>query len=682
MKSILTFSPILLLFTAVSCAETPAMPAPTQEQAPVKQTETQPETKPLLTEEDYIAEALKMMGLAAKDTEFKKDHRDDPYRLQMVQESLHKPLELPKVCDSIDEKWKTAGTITAALKIQIEQLGKWWALTNVPSADEQTPAFDMKTLDGCPEQLKTPLTHLLCAMDEAQKDLDTAFNKLSPDEKKYLIANVLPDLILAGDSIKDVFQVEAEKVELTMVPPEKNIPEIRGRDQTFPEEVEGLKLALKIDYAYVHKAVLRISSELDNFIEAAGRTDVSGAQSAEAPADAVTGGVLFYAETSHGVIIIGGKGENTYRREAALIIDIGGNDRYLCRAGGAIGMEKSAVSICFDLSGDDYYSCAEKFSQAGGLFGIGILTDLAGKDTYEAGHFTQGCGVFGIGVLWDKGQGDDYFSADHFCQGAGGWGIGILYNEAGDTRYFSRTFSQGLGLTLGTGALIDYSGDDYYIAAATIENSRPYSMSQGFGQGQRPIASGGVGTLLDRKGNDHYTAAFYAQGCAYWYGLGILIDDEGNDRYDAQVYAQGCGIHLSTGVLIERGGSDFYNCTFGGNAQGAAHDWAVGLLLDKNGSDVYVGRGNNQGSAITNAFALFIDNEGDDVYQTTKGGGQGYGGAARDSYSIGLFLDLGGNDFYSEEFMNTGCGNGNDKRWTKGEKGAGIDEDGKMKNGE
>ncbi|MBI5359369.1 MAG: hypothetical protein HZA48_02170 [Planctomycetes bacterium] len=682
MKTILAFPAILFLFTAVSCAETPAAPVLPQEQTVIKQTTPQPETNPLLTEDDYINEALKMLGLEQKDTEFKKDHRDDPYRLQMVQDSLHKPLELPKVCESINEKWKSANTITDALNIQIEQLGKWWDCAGTPVLDGPAPAFDMATLAGCPEELKVPLARLLGSMTEARKYMDAAFGKLSPDERKYLIANVLPDMILDGDSVKDDFQIEAEKVELTMLPPEKNIPEIQGRDEIYPEQVEGLKLTLKIEYPYMHIAALKVAGELDNFMAAVRQIDFSTMPTVQAPAEAVAGEVLFYAETSQGIIIIGNKGENTYYKDTALIVDIGGNDRYLARAGGAIGATDSAVSICLDLSGDDYYTCTKKFSQAGGLFGIGFLADLAGKDIYEAGHFTQGCGVFGIGILWDRGEGDDYYSADHLCQGAGGWGTGILYDEAGDSRYFSRTFSQGLGMTLGAGALIDDSGDDYYIAAATIMNDRPYSMSQGFGQGQRPIASGGIGTLIDSQGNDHYTAFFYAQGCAYWYGLGILMDNAGNDRYDAQVYAQGCGIHLSSGVLMEGGGSDFYNCTFGGNAQGAAHDWAVGLLLDKNGSDVYAGRGNNQGSAITNAFALFIDSEGDDIYQTTKGGGQGYGGAARDSYSIGLFLDLGGNDFYSEEYMNPGSGNGNGRRWIKGEKGAGIDEGGKMKNEE
>jgi len=198
-------------------------------------------------------------------------------------------------------------------------------------------------------------------------------------------------------------------------------------------------------------------------------------------------------------------------------------------------------------------------------------------------------------------------------------------------------------------------------------------MSQGFGQGNRPIASGGVGTLIDYQGNDHYSAYYYGQGCAYWYGLGILIDNNGNDRYDAQVYAQGCGIHLSTGVLIDRNGADFYNCTYGGNAQGAAHDLAVGILVDKNGTDTYVGRGNNQGSAITNAFALFIDSSGDDVYYTSAKGGQGFGGSARSYGSMGIFLDLGGNDFYSEQYLNEDAKTGNNKKWLRGDKGVGID---------
>ncbi|MEW6027066.1 MAG: M14 family metallopeptidase [Planctomycetota bacterium] len=626
-------------------------------------------------ERKYINEALGMME--NPNPGFKKDMIDDDYRLEIIQNSLHKPLELTDRCDLLDQNWREADTLSDALQIQAGQMGRWWTVT--PTAVGAPAKSDIDSaIDKSPREFQPALKRILSAVAEANALLDKAFKDLSPEKRKYLIKNIIPEMYLEGDKTKDDFQIDAEAMELRLAAPgAKTVT--AGRDEINPEEVAMLKLALDVNFGCLNQAGMLMASAVDDAIEMlAGLTATPTAPpSNKAGGGQVIKDIVFSADTFYGRIVIGGYGSNTYNEDALLIIDMGGNDRYLNRAGGVVPETRlfgdKNVKIVIDLSGDDQYLSDRKFSQGAGLFGIGILADLSGSDTYQAKGFSQGAGLFGIGMLADSGEGADTFSADTFCQGAGGWGIGILSDKLGDTKYYSRTFSQGLGYTLGAGALVDYAGDDYYISSGSVQNDRLYSMSQGFGQGQRPIASGGVGTLIDYQGNDHYSSYYYAQGCAYWYGLGILIDNSGNDRYDAQVYAQGCGIHLSTGVLIDRGGADFYNCTYGGNAQGAAHDLAVGVLVDKSGTDTYVGRGNNQGSAITNAFALFIDSSGDDVYHTTAKGGQGSGGAARGYGSIGIFLDLAGNDFYSEQYLNEDAKTGNNKKWLRGDKGAGID---------
>lgn len=644
-------------------------------------------------ENKYIDEALKMLNLTRQDTEFPKALENDPFRLEKVQDSLDKPLELPDKVDKLGEQWHNVINISQGLRIQIEQLGKRWVVP--PDADlfskgvpryaptaEQRAEID-NIVKKSPREFQPVLENLLNAIFQSQNLMDRAFQKLSLDERKYLVKYTLPKAILKGDTEPDDFQIDADKVNLQLAGPDAKLIH-EGRDEIDPEEVAALKLSLKIDYGYLAQAGLLVASAVDDAIEMLKDINTDNIETISVDSKIARGQLLYYAETSLGPVIIGSKDNNTYYKDALLIIDMGGDDRYFNSAGGANGLSRPATAVVIDMSGNDFYSATRKFSQGSGLFGIGILADLGGNDIYQAKHYAQGCAMFGIGILWDTNSARDYFSADTCCQGSGGWGVGILYDESGDTQYFSRTFSQGVGFTFGTGALIDKAGDDYYIAAGTIENNRPYSMSQGFGQGNRPIASGGIGILIDEQGNDHYTCQFYGQGSAYWLGLGILIDNGGNDRYDAVCYAQGCGIHLSTGILIDRGGNDFYNCSYGGNAQGAAHDLAVGILVDKNGNDTYVGRGNNQGSAITNAFALFIDSSGDDVYYTLPKGGQGYGGAARGRGSIGLFLDLGGNDFYSEEYVNPDTTSPtsdkpypgqtkNNSRWIKGDKGAGID---------
>jgi hypothetical protein len=75
---------------------------------------------------------------------------------------------------------------------------------------------------------------------------------------------------------------------------------------------------------------------------------------------AVAGDVLFSKNTPYGFIIIGGKGETIYTGDAALIIDMGGDDKYYGRVGS--GIDK--ISVCIDLSGNDLYcSCAKNFSE-------------------------------------------------------------------------------------------------------------------------------------------------------------------------------------------------------------------------------------------------------------------------------------------------------------------------------
>ena len=54
-------------------------------------------------------------------------------------------------------------------------------------------------------------------------------------------------------------------------------------------------------------------------------------------APGVDGGVMLDLETEFGRVIVGGAGDNVYHDDCCIVIDIGGNDRYMNRAGGAVG---------------------------------------------------------------------------------------------------------------------------------------------------------------------------------------------------------------------------------------------------------------------------------------------------------------------------------------------------------
>jgi hypothetical protein len=268
--------------------------------------------------------------------------------------------------------------------------------------------------------------------------------------------------------------------------------------------------------------------------------------------------VLYETETTFGKVIVGGSVSNTYKEDAALILDIGGNDVYLNNAGGTRG--NIPVSILIDWEGDDSYMTKERFSQGAGVLGGGFLIDLDGNDIFQALDGSQGTGLFGIGVLFNDGE-DSVFKARNYCQGVGQFGIGILWSKGIENLYHCLENGQAVGFFQGAGMLLDENGNDYYLLGGRSPDFRDpshstVSMGQGFGKGIRLSEnqdgiSGGAGILIDKNGDDYYIADYFAQGSSYYFGIGILHDISGNDQYIAGRYAQGAGLNLYVGVLLD-----------------------------------------------------------------------------------------------------------------------------------
>ena len=388
-------------------------------------------------------------------------------------------------------------------------------------------------------------------------------------------------------------------------------------------------------------------------------------------APGVGGGVLFRAETEWGTVVVGKQGDNVYHNDCCIIIDLGGNDRYMNRAGGAVGVLSKPFSVLIDMEGNDYYSSDRMYSQGAALFGTGVLIDCAGNDVYRATHYSQGAAEFGTGLLWDR-SGTDIYEAGFFAQGAADFGTGLLLDNSGNDNYRCFCWGQAFASTWACGVLADMAGNDVYIAGGKYLHTpllpREYrSFSHGFGMGRRPDAGGGVAFLCDKSGNDFYDGEVFCEGTSYWYSLGMLWDGEGFDHYTAAQYSQGAGIHLSIGVLIDEEGDDSYMSRLG-PAQGQGHDLSVGLLLDRKGDDYYFCSG-GQGIGLTNSAALFVDEDGNDCYMTQDSLlGQGSSNFARGFGGMGLFIDLAGTDKYSQRNVAT-----DQAFWAKGTYGSGLD---------
>jgi hypothetical protein len=372
----------------------------------------------------------------------------------------------------------------------------------------------------------------------------------------------------------------------------------------------------------------------------------------------------FSFDAAFGRVVISGYGNDRHDEDAALLIDIGGDDVYTNKAGGC--GRSGGVAVCIDHTGDDRYLAPDSnYVQGFGFLGVGMLVDLAGNDIYKAKHFSQGVGIMGLGALWDK-AGNDTFSAHAFCQGAGAFGFGTLLDDAGDDVYDCATMGQGSATTLGMGVLSDLEGNDRYRLACDSGKDALGGIP-GCGQGgalsfraypwdKALTPYGGVGLLVDNKGNDEYISkGWNCQGGSYVMSLGALVDNEGNDHYVCGT-GQGSGIHVTNAILIDKKGDDVYEGGF--RAGGSGSDRSPGFLIDYEGNDTYQSATSSYGTGCKPfSYSLFVDYKGDDKYICDQPKGDvlfndwhSFGGVWPESdpnaWPYAICLNLGGKDDY------------------------------------
>lgn len=377
--------------------------------------------------------------------------------------------------------------------------------------------------------------------------------------------------------------------------------------------------------------------------------------------------------TERGLIVVGTAKNDIYEYPIPplLIIDGGGDDFY--RFSGY--PDKYPLSAIIDLSGNDQYISVDstKPGIAGAVMGMAVVVDKTGDDYYTGTNITQGAGIFGVGILLDY-QGNDTYLANSYSQGTGAFGVGIFADSSGNDSLYCVVLSQGFGYTKGCGLLINYEGNDKYIAEdSIITNPSPQSkehnasLAQGVGFGKRADYidghswAGGVGILCDIKGDDYYSAGLFAQGCAYWFAVGMLLDGEGDDSYNGVWYVQGSGAHFAVGYLDDFGGNDVYNASMN-MAIGAGHDFTIGYLNERGGNDTYNAPNLSLGGGNANGMGIFHDHSGEDVYTTQGGTTLGRANVSRKGareflHVFGIFIDGGGKDEYNEPYAK------NNTRW-------------------
>jgi len=623
--------------------------------------------------EEALVEALRGLKMTPDDVHFRLDYADpEPFRLALIDELLDTPLDAGELSYEIARglSWSEEASIesfvvNAAGLLDVE-------LSPVADGPAMAQAR-VKLPRGLPAPLRSPVARLIAAMETASAEVGDAFREFTPSELEFLIAQ-------APRILEEEAAIEEEKT------PEEEYEEWE-REEALAKEL--LRLADLVDRGSLYRGAARVAKALDELraaVEEGGAADMAvpgRRRPAHRADDGVQGDVLGVWESSIGRIVIGGPGRTVYTGDCALIVDLGGDDRYENAAAGARYPDLPVAAVV-DLGGNDTYLSDAPGAQGGAYLGVGMLIDMAGDDSYRSGNYSQGAGLFGTGVLLDL-SGHDTYSCDTAGEGAGTFGIGLLIDGGGGDEYSAAIFSQGFGYVHGIGVIAEAGGNDTYTVGGVYLDELRYfdhhlSLSQGFGFGMRPWASGGIGLIVEDGGNDTYVSDIFGQGSSYWFALGSIVEAEGNDTYVSYQYAQGAGTHITVGTLLDLSGDDNY--VSHGVSQGCGHDLALGLLWDRAGEDNYATESLSQGAGNANGVGILMDEAGDDNYLIrTLGNTQGYGDFRREYGSIGLLLDLAGRDYYSgrggegTDWVSSNYGLGMDRESPPAEEAAPVEEE-------
>ena len=497
------------------------------------------------------------------------------------------------------------------------------------------PANDLAAIDsaGFSSEFDTVLGQMLMATTEAARLVENAFAGLDDEERNYLLSR--PERYFFPNSNQFNFLTAPTHV------PAKVLPMVH-----------------KIDFISLYAAALTLTGGIDGFIDFLNKSSHTGDSTHIFKDGHKRKGRVLSLPSPIGNIVIMGHGADRSRGDAAVWIDLGGNDYHTGQT--ASGFSASGkVSLLIDIEGNDVYDTKSgRYAQGFGFLSIGMLIDLAGNDTYQAGNMAQGCGMFGVGLLMDL-KGRDFYQMGLMGQGFGLFGTGLLIDTDGSDRYIIAGMGQGAGSTLGFGGLLDLKGNDKYLADKNKNRGNllpdEWSHVQGAGLSVRApdwttrhSYYGGIGFLSDGAGDDFYYATDgNSMGSSYFMSIGALVDMNGSDKYISKNgYAMGFAVHLSNGILIDRNGDDQYiGSEYTG---GVGSDRSTGLLVDYAGNDIY-------GPDDATAKALFEKDPDvrpdsasqDDQHFTVqdKMAMLSFGAAVKPK-ALGMLIDIRGDDRY------------------------------------
>lgn len=274
----------------------------------------------------------------------------------------------------------------------------------------------------------------------------------------------------------------------------------------------------------------------------------------------------------------GGQFDDRFVTDAALVLDAGGADTYENNAGGTTASPFIPIAIVLDRgNGDDHYypAVSDGFASsprptiAAGVLGVGMILDEGGFDHYCGLGLSMGAGRFGGGMLLDRGDGWDRYESFHPTGGS----TLCPNQQAGSSYGYSPGYDIASALRGGFGFVIDEGGDDVHIQHG--EGAMGYGLDLG------------TGLLVDRSGNDSYEdfvgpvcgiSSCSAPACYPQFCVDVTLD------------AMGVGEGRGWGVLLDGAGADTYRCSasLAYGCIGASQNNSFGLVYDRGvGNDSY-----------------------------------------------------------------------------------------------
>lgn len=462
-----------------------------------------------------------------------------------------------------------------------------------------------------PESLRRPITTLVQAIVESNAAIRSATERLTPEERRQVIES-LPQWAVAGYPSSFDF-VKQPRLPLAQLQP----------------------LVQKVNLTVIRQAAWRLSStiqaELPKWRTYAKDTPLSGIQKFK------VGGIL--------VELSGQTNDVHESRDAALCIDLGGNNIYTGRYGAGVDY----TSVLLDFGAYSRFGGPDVNTGAG-LLGIGLAYILGGSANFIGKNICYGSGLAGVGMLYKEG-GNDTYRCKSLGEGFGMFGVGMLVDTGGSDSYSLAGFGQGAARTGGVGWLIDQAGNDTYRAggyatAGPLGSEKTRAFAQGYGAGYSPEEgglAGGIGLLTDANGDDIYDADLCAQAASAWGGVGSLYDGAGTDSYSATGEAQAFASHSAAAYLFDLAGDDLYSIRQG-SCHAFGHDWGVAFLLDREGDDLYAARDSRPGTGAANGIGIFLDSAGANRFVGTPASGS----VSRGTGSLGIFCQLGGPNQFAE----------------------------------